>query len=200
MIIDFLTQNYEWFHPLTQCLFSANFLVYLLLLPKASPLLALRSDLHGNLYYIRMILDNPPTGCNSRIEQMLDYAQYLSWQDFSTKGARSLIVTGAVLSLVMATQGALLLTVSNPVEGLSLATDAVLSIALSVMFLMLAIFPLVLSWSNRRDAAKFRREAGKATAEYYLMLSDRLPQSGQVDETETAYENETEKDWRGEAI
>lgn len=62
---------------------------------------------------------------------------------------------------------------------------------------MLALLPLVVCWSNRLYAAKLRREAGKATAEYYLMLSESLPQSGQEDDTEAAYENETEKDRRG---
>ncbi|MGN1232899.1 MAG: hypothetical protein ACI4UJ_05565 [Candidatus Cryptobacteroides sp.] len=197
MIIDFLTQNYEWLHPLVLCFVYAVFLVFLFILPKVSPLLALRSELQDNLYYVQFILDNPPTGGNSRIENILDYAQYLSGQDFSTRGARSPIVTGCVFSPAMAAQAVFLLTVSDSVEELPFFTDAVLSIILSIVFLMLAVFPLAISRSNRRNAAKLRQAAGKAMNDYYMMLSDSLPQPGEVDDTEMDDENEMEKDKRG---
>ena len=194
MIIDFLIQNYEWLHPLVLCFVYAVFLVFIFMLPKVSPLLHLRSDLQDNLYYVQFILDYPPTRGNGRIEYVLDYAQYFSGQEFSTRGARSLIVTGCVFSPAMAAQAVFLLTVSDSVGELPFWTEAVLSIILSVVFLMMAVFPLAISWSNRRNAAKLRQAAGKAMNDYYMMLSESLQQPGKADESETDDEDGTEKE------
>ena len=200
MIIDFLIRNYEWFHLIALCLIWGSLLTCVFMFPKLNPLMSMRSDLQGSLFYMGLINDNPPTGGNPRIEQMLDYAIYLSGLEHSVRGARPVIVTGSVFSLAMAVQGVLMMTVSDTVEDPYLVMEWALSYALSLIYLMLSLLPLVVCWSNRLYAAKLRRAAGKATAEYYLMLSESLPQSGQEDDTEAAYENETEKDRRESAI
>ena len=171
MIIDFLIRNLEWFYLIALCLILFNALTYYyFLIPKLNPLVNIRNDLQVNLFYMGLINDNPPTGGNPRIEQMLDYALYLSGLDYSSRRLRPVMVTGGVLFIVSSVLGVLLMMVSEFEEPLF--PFGVISIILSFINLMTLIFPPVICWSNRLYAAKLRRAAGRASAEYYLMKSE----------------------------
>ena len=196
MSIDFLIRNHELISTFALCFSSTGLLACLFLLPRSSPLLVSRGELQDYLFYMRMIIDNPPKRANLMIEHNIDYARYLSGQEFTTKGAHSIIFTGAVFSIASLVQGVLLLMVRDYVER-NVVIEAVSLTAFSVMFMFIALFPPAICRSSRRSAAKLRRAAGKAMDTYRSMFPEGLRQPGREDDGETEDGYGTAEDRKG---